>query len=121
MWPMGYPFAGRQGVYFLFDADMRLIYIGKASCDSAFAQCFSRHLSGGVKTDAVPKGTWPVQPKFLATLPMELKHEAPSLEEWLIARFAHGSLTNYVGNWLHPAKVAARGPMLPGLFPEQTT
>jgi hypothetical protein len=38
---------------------------------------------------------------------MEFKHEAPSLEEWLIARFAHDSLNNYAGNPYHPSKAAA--------------
>jgi hypothetical protein len=84
-------------------------------------QRFSGHLKGGVRTDATPKGKWAVPPKFLATLPMEHKHEAPSLEEWLILKFAHGSLANYVGNWLHPTKVAARDPLLPGSFSSQAT
>ena len=108
-WPYEYPNLAARGVYFFFDADMELVYIGKASCDSSFVQCFSRHIAGGIHDSrGTPKGNWARSPKYRANLPMQYPHEAPSLEEWLIERFG-AEIENYAGNPHHPRKAKNGG------------
>jgi hypothetical protein len=104
-WPALWPNHVLRGVYFLFDVNMDLVYIGKASCNSSFVQCFTRHFSGGMRDPrATARETWLREPAYVASLAMAYPHEAPALEEFLIERFG-AEIENYAGNPHHPRKI----------------
>ena len=85
-WPSPWPNGGHYGVYFVFYADMRLSYVGKAS-HSHIANRLSAHFGGSSKTGCRIKSPgWKERPMFIASIVMEHAFEAPALEEFLIAR-----------------------------------
>jgi len=89
-WPEDWPFVCSPGVYFVFDAEMQVLYIGKASMNSWFGARLSTYFKVGADKECVVKnpGSWNGVPRFVAVIPMEdeFKFEAPGLEEYLIAK-----------------------------------
>lgn len=89
-WPDDWPFVESPGVYFVFDADMQVLYIGKASMNSCFGARLSTYFRSGADKECVVKNSesWKGDPHFVAVIPMEKKYrfEAPALEEYLITK-----------------------------------
>jgi hypothetical protein len=87
-WPATWPCAGDPGVYLIFDCDMSLLYVGKASLNhtlggrlSSYFQ-YARDGSRGCEV----LGTWSARPVFVVTIAVDSDKafEAPALEEYLI-------------------------------------
>jgi hypothetical protein len=96
-WPSTWPNHDRHGVYFVFYADMRLSYVGKAS-HRHIGNRLSKHFvyddKGGCRIYS--SGGWKERPTFVASIVMEHAFEAPALEEFLIAKL--NPPDNFVGN-----------------------
>ena len=91
-WPEAWPFGWRQGVYFIFGSQVRLLYIGKASMRhqiGARLSTYFRYAQPDRSCKVVHAG-WSEQPRFIATLavPAGMAFEAPALEEFLIERLS---------------------------------
>jgi hypothetical protein len=91
-WPEAWPFGNRQGVYFVFGSQARLLYIGKASMRHPVGARLSSWFqyakpSGGCK---VVHNGWSEPPRFIAVIavPEGMAFEAPALEEFLIERLS---------------------------------
>jgi hypothetical protein len=80
-WPVMWPGAGYAGVYFVFGAQMQLLYIG-----SGFnvAGRLSQHFSGSRGPCRILEPGWKTRPAFIATIATLRQFEASSLEEFLI-------------------------------------
>jgi hypothetical protein len=91
-WPDAWPFGWRQGVYFIFGSQVRLLYIGKASMRHPIGGRLSFYFQYARpdKSCRVVHAGWSEQPRFLATLavPESMAFEAPALEEFLIERLS---------------------------------
>ena len=89
-WPDDWPFVDSPGVYFVFDADMQVLYIGKASLNSWFGNRLSTYFRYGDHKECVVQNSdsWKGVPRFVAVIPIEAeyKFEAPALEEYLITK-----------------------------------
>ena len=87
-WPEDWPFVESPGVYFVFDAEMQVIYIGKASMNSWFGNRLHTYFRSGddKKCVVLNADSWKGEPRFVAVIPMDAKYrfEAPALEEYLI-------------------------------------
>lgn len=85
-WKDPWPFGDRAGVYFVFDRDMKLLYIGKASMNSCMGARLSSWFYGPVTGTCSVQGQWSNEPFFVQTLamPENMRFEAPALEEYLI-------------------------------------
>jgi hypothetical protein len=77
-WPDYWPNVDSPGVYLIFDANLDLPWVGKAS----FARTVGSRLSDWFQYENV--GSWSRNPAFVATVPVEAAFEAPSLEEYPI-------------------------------------
>ena len=90
-WPNDYPFVNSAGVYFIFDSDLQILYIGKASMSSWLGARLSTYFRKGPNGECILKHAdyWKGAPQFVAVIPMvqDFKWEAPALEEYLIMRF----------------------------------
>lgn len=91
-WPEAWPFGSRQGVYFVFGSQIRLLYIGKASMRhpvGARLSCWFKYDRPGSGCKVVHSG-WSELPRFVAVLavPDGMAFEAPALEEFLIERLS---------------------------------
>ena len=87
-WPETWPYAWYPGVYLIFDSNVSLLYVGKASFGAGVGHRLSAHFcfeSDGSRACKV-RGSWSARPAFLATIPVEEPFEAPSLEEYLIGK-----------------------------------
>ncbi len=82
-----YPNSSKPGVYAIFDAEMRLLYVGKSNCLgkrlSNYFQWEDRK-AGTVKIVDSDESWGDTRPAFLATIAVEKDWEASSLEEFLI-------------------------------------
>lgn len=89
-WPDDWPSVDRPGVYFVFNAEMQVLYIGKASMNSWFGARLSSYFKVGANKECVIKNlaSWKGKPRFVAVISMEdeFKFEAPGLEEYLITK-----------------------------------
>ena len=89
-WPASWPNANSAGVYFIFDADRLLVYIGKSSMNSAVGYRLSSYFGSDENRKCRVKHpqSWTGKPRYIATIGMspEYRFEAPALEEYLIAR-----------------------------------
>ena len=88
-----WPHAARAGVYFVLDADLELLYVGKASQGSSVGKRLSAHFKYRSYPDdrtCVPTGDWIGDPRFVmaVAVPDDSRFEASSLEEYLIALLA---------------------------------
>lgn len=84
-WPDLWPNVDSAGVYVIFDASLNPLYVGKTSLrqnfGSRFYDWFCRERdTGGCRV----RGVWSHKPAYVATIPVQLPFEAPSLEEYLI-------------------------------------
>ena len=89
-WNAQWPFSDEAGVYFIFGASGRLLYIGKASMNHCLGNRLSFHFGSDRlkrKCIVVYEGQWTERPMHVATLavPSDMKFEAAALEEYLIA------------------------------------
>jgi len=88
--------SAKAGCYVLYTEDGRLIYIGKASKDSCVGVRLDKHLSLGA-TPAVDHRWQGRAPRLVHIIEVTEPFEAPSLEEYLQARFP-----NYDKLWRNP-------------------
>ncbi|GAB6081909.1 hypothetical protein JCM30471_08230 [Desulfuromonas carbonis] len=79
---VSWPNCGQAGVYFLFDENKELLYIGKTSCNSNIGRRIGAHFS----CDGSPRLEWLTNVKFVKSigLPEGRGFEAPAIEEFLI-------------------------------------
>ena len=89
-WADPWPFGDRTGVYFVFNRDMKLLYIGKASMYSCMGARLSSWFYGPSSGTCSVQGKWSDEPFFVQTLAMPpgMAFEAPALEEFLISRLS---------------------------------
>lgn len=82
-WEDPWPFGTRSGVYIVYDASMRLIYIGKAS---VIGNRLAAYFGGG--SECIFRQEWGIPPRFLRIIgvPTDMRFEAAGLEAFLIAR-----------------------------------
>lgn len=80
-----WPNANHAGVYALFDENMGLLYIGKASCNTTLGYRLGKHFDRFGKPRHVAEFE---AVRYAATVPFpdDRSFEAPSVEEFLIAR-----------------------------------
>lgn len=85
-WNETLPDALHPGCYIFYDADMRLLYIGKTSLRNTLGSRVSSYFGNDpVSGGALPKhGGWTSPPAYLQTIKVNFAYEAPSLEEYLI-------------------------------------
>lgn len=86
-WPEKFPHAGKPGVYFIFSAQMSLLYIGSTECDlNRRLRDFFGYVSGRsgpcrVKDMQPP---WETPPCYVRTIAVKRPEEAPLLKSYLI-------------------------------------
>lgn len=82
-----WPNRDRAGVYAIFDADERLLYIGKASFNSKLGIRLAYHFrsSGDGGWETRPGDKWTRRPFYVSTIPVEKSWLAPAIEEFMIA------------------------------------
>jgi hypothetical protein len=88
-WPQTWPNADGRGVYLVFDHELSLRYIGKASMRSSIGARLGTYFGYAEDRSCKILHTgWRVQPRFLVTVavPDETPWEAPAIEEYLIKR-----------------------------------
>ena len=86
-WPAKFPNTGKPGIYFIFDAQQSLLYVGMTTRDlNSRLGCYFGYESGwgsGCKIkDMQP--TWKTRPCFVRTVAVQSLEEAPFLEKFLI-------------------------------------
>tara|TARA_R110002124_G_scaffold86074_1_gene222851 strand:+ start:174 stop:608 length:435 start_codon:yes stop_codon:yes gene_type:complete len=91
-WPSTWPNNSLPGVYFIFDENLSLLYIGKAK--NLGRRLSSYFTYAGDRSCRVKETDWRVKPHFLVTASIGKFFEAPSLEEYLIEAFkpSHNSV-----------------------------
>ncbi|WP_151444881.1 nucleotide excision repair endonuclease [Halomonas lysinitropha] len=91
-WPSTWPNNGLPGVYFIFDEDLVLLYVGKAKNLGSRLSSYFKYASD--RTCRVKDTSWRVKPHFLLTASVDRFFEAPSLEEYLIEKLqpSHNSI-----------------------------
>ncbi len=79
-WPSGW----RAGVYLIYNINLELLYVGKASMNRNLGQRLYEYFGGG--SVCLPRDPWPEPPRFVITIavPEAMPFEAPALEEYLI-------------------------------------
>jgi hypothetical protein len=75
-----WPNADFPGVYFVFDANLNLLYVGQSS---KMGRRLSQWFKGSVHCDHI-HGSWKTDPRFVATVPVARHFEALALEGHLI-------------------------------------
>ncbi len=88
-WPDAYPNKGKPGVYFFFDSEQSLLYIGKSGGDMQRRLgdhvTWASNRSGPCKVLEKKKGKpWRTRPCYVKTLAVQNPSEALPLEEFLI-------------------------------------
>jgi hypothetical protein len=85
-----YPNCGKPGCYVFFSAVHALLYVGKASLGSNLGARIGAHIGyNDIRTSLVAKrpDQWPHGlPKYVQTVATRHSYEAPSLEEFLMAK-----------------------------------
>lgn len=86
-WPDSWPNGSKKGVYLVLNEKMELLYIGKASMNSAIGARLSAWFPG--TKNCKVNGQWTEEPTFLATIPVpdQTPFLAAALEEFLIGKF----------------------------------
>lgn len=86
-WPGPWPYVDQPGVYLIFDAELKLLYVGKdARLGRRLGTYFQYQAGRGTTCRIVDALAWGSQPAFVATVAVSKTFEAPSLEEYLIAK-----------------------------------
>jgi hypothetical protein len=90
-WPEKWPGADRPGVYMVFDQALRILYVGKASMNSALGARLGTYFGHvdypkDLTCRLVNPSAWSATPRFVATVPLsdDSAFVAPALEEFLI-------------------------------------
>ena len=78
-----WPNADRPGVYFVFDSDLGLLYVGQSSL---LGRRLSHWFIGSAQCERI-QGTWKSNPRFVATVSVQRHFEALALEGFLIELF----------------------------------
>jgi outer membrane cobalamin receptor len=81
-WPEDWPHHDKPGVYLVFDAEMKLLYIGVSHWLSVRLE---KHFKYGPDESCRIEGTWSSRPAYVLTVAVSEPFEAPSLEAFLIA------------------------------------
>ncbi|WP_127560378.1 nucleotide excision repair endonuclease [Saccharospirillum alexandrii] len=91
-WPRTWPNNGLPGVYFIFDENLSLLYIGKAK--NLGSRLSSYFMYASDRSCRIKETEWRVKPHFIVTASIGEFFEAPSLEEYLIEQFqpSHNSV-----------------------------
>jgi len=86
-WGKEWPNSNNAGLYFIFDRDYQLLYVGKASMDHCIGDRLSAHFPNDKATETCRLARWnKEQPMYIATVgvPKDIRFEAAALEEYLI-------------------------------------
>jgi hypothetical protein len=84
-WPGVWPNVDNPGVYLVFDANLKVLYVGKASLTQNFGTRLAEYFQYEKSTGSCEvRGGWSRRPEYVGTIPVEAAFEAPSLEEYLI-------------------------------------
>jgi hypothetical protein len=108
-WALSFPNAERAGCYCFYDADDRLLLVGKSSFGNTIGnRIMSRFRNGDVRSDDI----FSCEPKTIITVGVEKAWEAPSLEEFLIARLnpSDNIIRGTIEKRVKPAKPWAKEP-----------
>jgi hypothetical protein len=83
-----YPNSDFPGVYILFDENMNILRIGKASCDRALGSRLSDYFEYGPDKEGVAKDSDYKVVRYLMTIGLskDRAFEAPAIEEYLIGK-----------------------------------
>lgn len=89
-WPDVWPYLNEAGIYAFLSDDLEVLYIGKASMNHGLGYRLSNYCIYGDNKDCKLKHKWNGNPKYIVTVavPSDSKFEAPSLEEYLIAKIS---------------------------------
>ena len=83
-WPADWLQGNRPGVYLIFNAQMGLLYIGKATSLALRLSNYFKYLDGRGTGCRVVHEYWTARPSFVVTVALAKAFEASSLEEYLI-------------------------------------
>jgi hypothetical protein len=91
-WDKEWPNSRATGVYFIFESEFLLLYIGKASMNDYIGVRLSEHLPSDKTTKECKIVGWgkEQQPMYVVTvaIPQDIKFEAAALEEYLIGKLS---------------------------------
>ena len=89
-WPNAWPDVQSPGVYFIFDVNMQVLYIGKASMNNPLGSRLGTYFKFGPNKSCVvqKREYWKGVPRFVSVIAMkpEFRFQAPALEEYLIGK-----------------------------------
>jgi len=83
-WPDTWPHNESPGVYLIFGADMKLLYVGKATRIGSRLGAYFQY-EKDTRGCRIAHATWKTRPMFVVTVALEKAFEANALEAYLIA------------------------------------
>lgn len=83
-WPKPWPNADKPGVYLIFDADLTLLYIGKAAIIGNRLSTYFVYDTTPNRGCRIVHPNWTTPPVYIATAALSESFEASSMEEYLI-------------------------------------
>jgi hypothetical protein len=89
-WPQNYPNAEHSGVYFIYDRELNLLYVGKSSGPgSSIGQRLGSYFKYALDNSCEIKHEWTATPRFISSIGMtgDFGFEADSLESYFLQRF----------------------------------
>jgi len=85
-WPETWPYVDRPGVYLIFDAEMQLLYVGKAAIIGRRLSSYFQFSAGRGSRCQIVHPAWNPKPAYIATIALKESFEAAALEEYLITQ-----------------------------------
>ena len=81
-----YPNAGKPGVYLLLDKDLKILLIGKASCNHVLGKRLGHYFKASPdKKKGTVRNSLYRDVRYVVTIPVTKAFHAPAIEEYLIS------------------------------------
>jgi len=99
-WPEPWPNGWERGIYLILGDELKLLYVGKASLNSAIGSRLGSYFSYSEdRKGCNVKRKWSENPIYVVTLavPKNMSFEASALEEFLILEFKDELPDNSIG------------------------